>query len=171
MSAEQIRTLYAYTSWANGQIFDAAADLDEARLEADAGASFGSVRDTLVHVVSAQRTWLARARRQANPDDLRADTFSNLAAIRDAWMAIDADTRDFVEGLDEADLSETVSYVNSQGRPNAYPLWQILVHQANHAAQHRSEVALVLTRFGHSPGWLDFLYYLDLHNGPRPSPA
>lgn len=28
-------------------------------------------------------------------------------------------------------------------------------------------VAMLLTSFGHSPGWLDFLYYLD-HRGDNP---
>jgi len=57
---------------------------------------------------------------------------------------------------------EIIHYVNSKGEPNAYPLWQILFHQANHAGQHRGEIAMVLTGFGHSPGWLDYWYFLDL---------
>ena len=59
------------------------------------------------------------------------------------------------------DLSEIVHYTNLQGEPQAYPRWQILLHQALHAAQHRSEVALLLTRLDHSPGWLDYLIYID----------
>jgi uncharacterized damage-inducible protein DinB len=35
------------------------------------------------------------------------------------------------------------------------------LHQVNHATQHRSEAALLLTRFGYSPGWLDLLVYVD----------
>jgi len=35
-----------------------------------------------------------------------------------------------------------------------------MLHQVNHGTQHRSEAAMVLTRFGRSPGLLDFLYYL-----------
>ena len=38
---------------------------------------------------------------------------------------------------------------------------QQMLHQANHATQHRSEAALLLTRAGASPGWLDFLVFLD----------
>lgn len=38
--------------------------------------------------------------------------------------------------------------------------WQMLLHQANHAMQHRSEVAVFLTEFGFSPGQLDLMRYL-----------
>jgi uncharacterized damage-inducible protein DinB len=40
-----------------------------------------------------------------------------------------------------------------------------MMHQVNHATQHRSEAAVMLTQFGHSPGWLDLLYYIDLRSG------
>lgn len=36
-------------------------------------------------------------------------------------------------------------------------LWEVMLHVANHATQHRSEVALMLTTFRHSPGDLDIL--------------
>ncbi len=59
------------------------------------------------------------------------------------------------------DLDGVVSYVNFHGETWAYPLWQQILHQVNHATQHRSEAALLLTRLGYSPGWLDFLFYVD----------
>jgi uncharacterized damage-inducible protein DinB len=40
-------------------------------------------------------------------------------------------------------------------------MWQILFHQTNHAMQHRSEVALLMTDMGHSTGEMDFGYYID----------
>jgi uncharacterized damage-inducible protein DinB len=55
-----------------------------------------------------------------------------------------------------------VEYLNTEGERWAYPLWQQMVHQVNHGTQHRSEVAMILTRCGYSPGWLDFLYYMDV---------
>jgi uncharacterized damage-inducible protein DinB len=61
-----------------------------------------------------------------------------------------------------------VSYVNFQGETWAYPLWQQMLHQANHATQHHSELAMLLTQLGHSPGWLDFLLFLD-ERGDHPN--
>lgn len=88
--------------------------------------------------------------------------FPDLAAIRRRWNLIEGETRDFVAALTEADLARIVEYLNTQRERWAYPLWQQMIHQVNHATQHRSEVAMVLTRFGHSPGWLDFLCFLDV---------
>ena len=49
----------------------------------------------------------------------------------------------------------------------AYPLWQQMTHQVNHATQHRSEAAVLLTRHGRSPGGLDLLFFVDEENAPH----
>ena len=62
----------------------------------------------------------------------------------------------------DARLAAPLAYVNMQGETWTYPLWQQMLHQVNHATQHRSETAVLLTQFGHSPGWLDLLYFVDV---------
>ena len=75
---------------------------------------------------------------------------------------IDRETDAFVASVDDAALARVVEYLNMQGERWAYPLWQQMIHQVNHATQHRSEAAMLLTKLGHSPGWLDLLYFVDL---------
>ena len=165
MNIEYFRTLFDFTSWANGQVFDAAARVDAAALAAPMAGGYGSAGDTLIHLVSAQQTWLARVRGQTPPPDLAAPDFATVAAVRTRWEATDREMRELLAALDDAALARPVSYVNAQGELNEYALWHVLLHLNLHAAQHRAELAMILTQFGASPGWLDFPYYLDLRDG------
>jgi uncharacterized damage-inducible protein DinB len=164
---ELLHDLYRYNAWANIRILDTAAQLTPEQLHTEANANFGSVHGTLVHIVSAQWDWLLRWQ-GASPSEMFApETFPTLEAIRTRWDQIEGETQAFLATCTEADLVRIVEYQNFEGERWAYPLWQQMLHQVNHATQHRSEVAMILTQWGHSPGWLDLLYFVDLQ-GPGP---
>jgi uncharacterized damage-inducible protein DinB len=165
MFTAAIRTLSAYGSWAHARVLDAAAGLSPAQLVATDAGGYGSVRDTLVHITAADWLYLERWRGRSPTTLWDPADFPDITTIRARWAAVAAETRAFVGGLTEDDLARVVAYVNFQGETWAYPLWQQLLHQANHGTQHRGEVAAALTRFGHSPGWLDLLVYLDEQTG------
>ena len=159
-----IRNLYDYNAWANARILDTAELLTPQQLIAPGGASFDSVRDTLVHTMNAQWLYLERWQGRSPRAWPETTAYSNLAAIRARWHVIERDTQAFVAGLDDVRLATVVEYTNMQGERWAYPLWQQMIHQVNHATQHRSEAAVLLTQLGHSPGWLDLLYFVDLRS-------
>ncbi len=161
MATEYIRTLYAYNTWANRRILDTAAQLTPEQFVASVGASFPSVRDTLVHTLSAQWIWLSRWKGTSPRAGLSPNEFPDLAAIHARWEAVDRDLHAFIGALDEDGLARVIQYTSTKGQPWAYPLWQLLLHQVNHATQHRSEVAVMLTQAGHSPGEIDLIRYLD----------
>ncbi len=162
MLTDVIRNLYDYNAWANARILDAAAPLTSAQLLAPGGASFDSVRDTLVHTMAAQWLYLERWQGRSPRAMPEPASFPDLGTIRARWTEIERDTQAFVATLDDARLAADVAYTNTQGERWAYPLWQQMIHQVNHATQHRSEAAVLLTQLGHSPGWLDLLYFVDL---------
>lgn len=166
MDSESIGTLYRYSAWANARVLETAERLGPRELSEPGGASHDSVHGTLVHTMSAQWIWLARWTGTSPAAMLDAREFGDLVAIRARWDEIEGDTRRFVATLTDDALARVVEYRNTRGERWAYPLWQQMVHQVNHATQHRSETALILTRFGHSPGDLDFLVFIDRH-APR----
>jgi uncharacterized damage-inducible protein DinB len=161
MLVELIRTMYRYNAWANARILDTAARLTPAQLIAPGGASFDSVRDTLVHTMNAQWLYLERWHGRSPRAWPAVGAPPDVASIRGRWDEIEHETQAFVAGLTEGRAAEAVAYTNMEGERWAYPLWQQMLHQVNHATQHRSEVAMVLTNLGHSPGWLDLLYFID----------
>jgi uncharacterized damage-inducible protein DinB len=162
MLSEVITTLYRYNAWANAQVLQTAARVTPAQFLAGGGASYDSIRDTLVHTLAAQ--WLYLERWQGrSPRAMPAPAeFPDVTAVGARWAEIERATTAFVAGLTDARLVTVVAYENFAGERWAYPLWQQMMHQVNHATQHRSEAAAMLTHAGHSPGWLDLLYWVDL---------
>ena len=151
-------TLYAYGAWANARILETADAAHPEQFTADSDGC-GSIRDTLVHTASVQWLWLERWRGTSPRELWDPADFPDVAALRARWEEVEEATSAYIATLREPDLARVVSYVNFQGETWAYPLWQQLLHQVNHATQHRSEAALLLTRLGYSPGWLDLLVY------------
>ena len=157
---EAIRDLYAYSAWANARILETAEQLTQQQYTT-ASDGCDSIRDTLVHTASVQWLWLERWQ-ESSPGGLwDPGQIPDVAALRTRWEEVEAATSAYIASLREQDLARVIAYVNFQGETWAYPLWQQLLHQVNHATQHRSEAALLLTRLGYSPGWLDLLVYVD----------
>jgi uncharacterized damage-inducible protein DinB len=165
---EAVRSLYRYNDWANRRILDTSERLTHEQLVAGGGAGLDSIRDTLVHTMGAQWLYLERWQGRSPRASLVAADFLDLAAIRARWETVERDTQAFVAALTDDDLGRVVEYTSTQGERWAYPLWQQMIHQVNHATQHRSETAVMLTKLGHSPGWLDLLYFVDLDATARP---
>jgi uncharacterized damage-inducible protein DinB len=164
MIVELIQTLYHYSGWANQRILDTAAKATAEQFMADVGVSYSSLRDTLVHVMSSQWMWLMRWTGSSPRSRLEADEYPDLASVRSRWGEIEADTQQLLAELTAARLGGVVNYLTIEGESRSYPLWQLMLQQVNHATQHRSEAAVMLTDFGHSPGDLDFIIYLHREN-------
>jgi uncharacterized damage-inducible protein DinB len=164
-SEGMLRTLYDYPGWAMEKLFAAAAPLTVEQLQAPAPAGQRSIRDNFLHLIGTQRGWLAwwdgtLAPAQAYGRRLDPADFPDLATIRAAWEAVDRQTRAFLAGLTEADAERVYVQTLPSGAEWKMPLWQMLLHVANHGTQHRSEIAAQLSALGHSPGDLDLIYYL-----------
>lgn len=156
-SLELITSYYRYQQWANGRIFEAADNVPFERLTVGVLSGFEPARSTLTHMMWAQWLWTHRFKGLPRVPDIDPATFADLAALRDRWVGIDAETNDFLATLTEDQLAAGMP----GGDTAAMPLWRAMLHQANHQTYHRGEVAAVLTHLGASPGELDFNRMFD----------
>ena len=150
-----IRALYEYNEWANNHVLAAASDLTEGELGSEMGASFGSVQGNLAHTVAAQVYWLAGWTGSEPVGMPRLEEGPALQAIRESYAISHEGLRRFLGSVGEADVIRM-----APGRPGSSlqrPLWQLMLHVANHGTHHRAETALLLTSLGKSPGELDYL--------------
>jgi uncharacterized damage-inducible protein DinB len=143
-----IKDLYAYNRWANHRVLDATSRLSPEAFTKDLGSSFPSVRDTLVHIVSAEWVWLSRWRGNSPsgvPDSWDVSTFE---AVRANWAAVERDQEAFISGLTREALGQKLAYRNTRGEAFEQPLWQMLRHVVNHSTYHRGQVVTLLRQVG-----------------------
>jgi uncharacterized damage-inducible protein DinB len=152
MSVVMIRDLYDYHRWANRRLFDVAAALGDEACARELGAHFSvpTLRRMFAHVYMADANWLQRWKGSSPPGAPFID-LPSMAEVRRRWDTLEADQKNFVDGLAEPDLARPVEYKNSQGQAFRAPLGVLLQHVANHATHHRSEVATMLTILSGSP--------------------
>jgi uncharacterized damage-inducible protein DinB len=155
-----LQEMCAYNRWANARVFDAVSSLSADRFVEKLGGSFPSLRDTLTHIVWAERVWLCRWTGSPAPAALEGD-FPRPDALRARWQEIAAEQRGFVDSLRADRLGSMVKYVNFAGQAWEYPLWRQMVHVVNHSSYHRGQVATMLRQLGERPAATDFLVFHD----------
>lgn len=161
MQQSDILTLFDYSYWATGRVLNTAARLTPEQFVTPVVPQHGSIRKTLAHTLSAERTWRMRCQEGLSPTGplVEAD-FPTLDALVARWREEETQMRGYLEGLTDEALAGTVSYRTTKGVPFSHPLWLALAQAVNHATQHRAEAALMLTVYGASPGDLDLIVYL-----------
>lgn len=154
MRADDMRLLWDYSFWATGHILAATERLTAEQYNATPLSGSPSVRHILSHALNAEQGW--RQGLQGTPREqvtgYSDDELATPAQLAAAWRAEEATTRVWLATLDDAALA-----ADRWGTP----LWAYLAHVANHATQHRSEAAMLLTHFDQSPGDVDMVFFLE----------
>jgi len=123
------------------------------------GGSYGSVRNTLVHALSAEWGWLDRCGGHPRGAALKADDYPTPQTLIDQWTRVEGYVRDFLAALGDADLDRIIQFTLPGVPPQAMPLGELLHHGMNHGVHHRGQASLLLRMLGVAPGNFDILFY------------
>ena len=161
MNKQDILILYKYNQWANAKILNVAAKVSQEQYLAPASFPHGGLRGTLVHALFAEWIWRNRWEGMSPMHRLKPEDFPTFESLFARWLDEEKQLMDFAEGLTDENLNNRFSYTNTSGKPFTKILWQAMAHLVNHGTQHRTEAAAILTDFGHSPGDIDLIYFLE----------
>ena len=159
-----IQELFIYNDWANDRMLGAVASIPPEQLNRNLGNSFGSVHDTLAHIVAAEWIWLERWLRRSPVKLPCGSDFNSLEAITDELREVRSNRNRWLANVSADVLAENVSYRNLRGQSCAYPLWQQLTHVVNHSTYHRGQVVTLLRQLGQKAFSTDFLLFYDERN-------
>jgi len=141
--ATVIADFFRYNLWGNLRVLDACANLDDAQLDASIRGTFGSVRETLVHIVAAEEGYVQRFTGQRPEPALHGGVpFPGFDELRRR-------ARHSGEGLiaiaEQFDAGQ-VLHLSYQGQLYDVPAIFVLIQAINHATDHRSQVATILSQ-------------------------
>lgn len=149
--------LFEHNAWANLKLLDFCERLSDAQLDATAVGGFGSIRDTLVHIVGAEVSYVARVNGKLPPNPLSGDQFPGFEVLKDAvrWAG---------DELLQLALSARADTVVRQRPPRQlieYKLASLIVQALNHSTEHRTQISTIITQLGMEPPDMSGWKYMD----------
>ena len=158
MRGTDLERLYDYNYWATKRLLQAVATLTDEEFTQSVAGSYGSVRNTMVHVLSAEWGWLDRCGGLRRGDRLKPEDYPTVASVVTTWTRVEEHMRSFLAALKDDDLARGVEFAFG-GPKQTLPVGDLLLHAAVHGAHHRGQVALLLRMLGKVPGDFDVLFY------------
>lgn len=115
MTVHDLEGLYDYCYWANGKFFEVIRGLTPEEFTRPVAGSYESVRNTLVHVLSAEWGWLSRCGGPERGPALKPADFPTVESVVETWGRVEHDLRAFLSELRDDDLGRRIELVNPRG--------------------------------------------------------
>lgn len=159
MTVKDLVALFDYTYWAKDRLLEALAQVTPQQFTQPVAGSYGSLRNTLVHILSEEWGWLELCGGSARGADLHPTDYPTLASVADRWHQVESHVRGFLATLRDEDLGRAVKLTLGGGPSQTLPLRALMHHAAVHGIHHRGQVSLLLRALGYTPGNFDILLY------------
>ena len=159
MNADAFRHFYNYHFAENHKIWEHVASLSFEQFVQPVDYSHGSVRDQIVHLLDAEDMWFSELRGAEPSESLPASVDSDdRDAIHAHWDKAEQNIRAYL-----AELRDDMLFTKPIKEPEEDQVlfvWQVLLHVANHATDHRAQLLRVLHDLGVETKYQDYIFYI-----------
>ncbi len=154
---DTLTTLFSHHLWANLRLLEQCAELTNEQLNATVSGAYGSIHDTLQHIVTAEQSYFSRistGQPYAWPKDVPPMTIDEMRA------ALHTTGAGLIEWAPKVQATDMV-LLDWDGTPREVPKTIILTQVINHATEHRAQVNAILTELGIASPNLQAWPYFD----------
>ena len=159
MNADAFRHFYNYHFSENRIVWEHVASLTFEQFTQKVDYSRGSVREQLVHLFDAEEMWFSELRgvepSEPLPDTVDAD---DRDAIRAHWVRVEGNIRAYLANLEDDFLF--TKPIKEPEEDKDLIVWQVLLHVANHATDHRAQLLRALHDLGVETKSQDYIFYV-----------
>ena len=155
---DTLTTLFSHHRWANLCLLEQCAELTSDQLDASVSGAFGSIRDTLQHIVTAEQSYLYRIRTgQPRPDSADEPPLTIAEMVELAHTTGSG----LIEWASKIKADDTVQVDWKDDTMRNVPKTIFLTQVINHATEHRAQIMTILTQLGVEPPDLQAWQYFD----------
>src|SRR3990172_784387 len=159
MNANAFRHFYNYHFAENRKVWNGVTSLSFEQFTQPVDYSRGSVREQIVHLLDAEDMWFSELRGaeplEPLPETVDAD---DRDAIRAHWDKVEQTIRAYLAELQDDMLFTKPIKVPEEDQ--ILIVWQVLLHVANHATDHRAQLLRVLHDLGVETKYQDYIFYV-----------
>ena len=150
-----LHDLSRHNAWATAQLLDFCQDLDDATLAATVPGTYGTILETLRHLVASEGSYLFRLTGDPSIHGWRHDDPVGVAVLRERAARLARTWEQFLaEDVDTERLGEARG---DDGAVFAVRAGVFITQAFHHANEHRAHVCTILGATGHEPpdlsGW------------------
>jgi len=158
MNANAFRHFYNYHFAENRKVWSYVTPLSHEQFTQTVDYSHGSVRDQIVHLIDAEEMWFSELRGVVPLDPIPSSDVDDRGTIRAYWDKVEQNIRTYL-----AELQDDMLFSKPIKEPEEDKdliVWQVLLHVANHATDHRAQLLRVLHDLGVETIYQDYIFYV-----------
>jgi uncharacterized damage-inducible protein DinB len=158
MNADAFRHFYDYHFAQNRKLWDSCvSQLSDEQFAQNVAYSHGSVRDQIVHLMSADDVWFSELRGVTPSEPLPSTNLDDRNIIRARWDSIEQRMRQYLAELRDEMLFDTP--IEEPEEDKDLIVWQVLLHVVNHGTDHRAQLLRLLHDLGVETTYQDYVFY------------
>jgi uncharacterized damage-inducible protein DinB len=150
MTKKYFIELAKYNNWTDDIIMDWISQISERQWEQNIESSFSTIKETVIHIVSAKKIWLDFWLKKPKPTYLSANFEGNKQGLILIWKKASSDLEKFVHEYPESEYKQPVTVYYPNGKKVEMAFWKTLPHFVNHATYHRGQLVTMLRQSGFS---------------------
>ena len=141
--------LAAYNSWADQKAIGWLSQITDEQWEQINASSFCSVKQTAVHIASAEKIWIDFWTGAAAPVYLSANFTGSKNDLITIWKAASDGLETYIKNHPEEDFNKPVSFIYPNGNTGHMLYYQTFAHIINHSTYHRGQLVTLLRQAGY----------------------
>jgi len=149
---------FQYNLWANLRLLDACAHLSDAQLDAPTTGTFGSVRETLMHLFVAEEGYARHWHFTGASPTPRLKELTTFPGFDELRRRAERSGKELIAVAERGELNQILSL--DEGTYEA-PVIVVLIQAINHGIDHRSQISTLLSQQNIEPPDLDSWSYND----------